>query len=239
MKYADGYMCYYDKIDMIQHLNHTDYGMVRRAVDRYAAYGEIPSNKDLPDDLMPFFIIWKPNIDAGKIKYAEECVKKTYAVSVGRYKKDDPNKPELWRWYAEYDGYDPALFKKQPWYDLAASEHKRIHENTNATITNTIVSQSNQNNNQYHGHDIERAPAGVAAVELMYTIAEQLSKIDIGTIIEENNFNMLGKIAKQYGLSVTCIDRFMRERIPNDQRDQAFVLAEYIVKNGGRLPVEA
>lgn len=237
MKEADGYTSYYDKIDLIQHLDDIDYGMLRRSIDRYAAYGEIPTEDDLPGDLVPFFCVWKQSIDAGKRKYAETCIKRTYNVAVERYQKNDPQKPDFWKWYASFEGYDSDLFKKQPWYDLAANEHKRIQMYSKTTISNTITAQSDQEINSNHGNNSKLAPTGAADAEKVNAIAAQLSEFGIGAYIEDNNLNVLGGIAKRYGLSVSCIDTFMRTRIPNDQRDQAFVLADFIVRNGGRLPL--
>lgn len=142
MKQASGYMSYYDRIEPMRGLSDEEYGIVRRAIDDYAQYGIIP---ELPPHLDPFFKMWRPSIDAGRIKYAETCIRRKYNVSVERYKKDDPEKPKFWVWFAHHD-YDPNLFKNEDWYELASEEHNRNQENENTQEYKSIQEYTNHTN---------------------------------------------------------------------------------------------
>lgn len=150
MKQASGYMSYYDRIEPLRNLSDEDYGKIRRATDDYAEYGIIP---ELPPHLAPFFLIWKPSIDAGKISYAETCAKRKYNIAVDRYKKTDENKPEFWYWWAHDESYDANLFKKEHWYDLATNEYKSIQMNTSATNNNRTITEHENEHEHEHEHE--------------------------------------------------------------------------------------
>ncbi len=186
MKIADGYMCYYDKIEPMRHLSDAEYGAIRRATDDYAETGALPN---LPPTLEPYFLMWKPSIDAGKIKYAEKCIKRTHAAACSRLPEN--NRPQLWEWYASFDGYDPALFKKEPWYDLAyASRCKQMQ--ADAAITNTIQHDNDIDPNHNPGHESE-----LAAIR-----ADLLPRsVEIGAAIDNNDLMSIGNIMRQCGIS--------------------------------------
>lgn len=152
MKQAEGFMAYFDRIDPMQDLCDEDYGAIMRAVHEYARYGVLP-DEEFPKDRLAFFRFWKSSIDFGRIKYAETCIVNSYKAAVGRYRKNDRDRPEFSEWYITSGQYDPMLFQRQPWYSSAAAAYRRMQGHPAVTITNQSGTESDQK--PEHDHELE------------------------------------------------------------------------------------
>lgn len=163
MKRSEAILLYFDRLEPLQDLSDAELGAVFRAIWNYAERDQNPDG--LAATLLPYFRILRPCVDQTRIRYNETCVKNRYNRFRSECKKRAKDAPDLWDWWATCPDYEPALFKNEPWYDDAFSEHER----TVTTVDDRQRPSTDSTNTGTH----QRSSPGISTGEITGTQSEK------------------------------------------------------------------
>lgn len=158
MKKPEGFMLYFDRLDIMRDLSNEETGAIFKAIWEYAESGVIP---DLPKNIFPYWKILRGCIDRNIASYNENCIGNRYNRYKGTCKNSNTTPLDIWVWWADQPDYTPEIFKKAEWYEDAAAIYQQKHptavndcQQPSTAVTNTNPSSSTiSNNNTIPSHN--------------------------------------------------------------------------------------
>lgn len=122
MKKPEGFMLFFDRLEPMRNLPNEQTGIIFKAIWDYAETGVIP---ELTDHLLPYWTVLRLSVDRNVTSYNETSIKNRYNRYKGEIKKSNQEPADIWEWWAAQQDYTPALFKKEVWYDDAATSYQQ------------------------------------------------------------------------------------------------------------------